>query len=88
MVKGLPLYEKRRHHIVELFEFCFRKSKTRTGLASEQLVFFLCVRGFVKAFFQRASGTLLAAVTDIGRFRKVRTDILFIRDAGGSTFAA
>lgn len=79
MVKGLSLYEKRRHHIVELFEFRFGKSETGPGFASEQLVFFLGVIGYVKAFFQRTPGTLLTAVADVGRFGKVKANIFFIR---------
>lgn len=68
MVQGLPFYEEWGHHIVELLQLQFRKSKPGTGFGSDLFVFLLSIGCPVKAFFQRAPGTLLAAIADVGRF--------------------
>ena len=68
VMKGLPFFEERRYHIIELLKFHFRKGKPRTGFPSDLFIFLLSIRCFIKMFFQRASGTLLTAIADIGRF--------------------
>ena len=88
MVQGLTFYEKGRHHVIKLFQFCFRKREARTGFASDLFVFFLCIRSPVKTFFQGTFGPLPTAIADVGRLGKVRVDIFFIRDTGKGTLAA
>ena len=88
VMKGLPFFEERRYHIIELLKFHFRKGKPRTGFTSDLFIFLLSIRCLVKTFFERTPGTLLTAITDIGRFGKLRANIFFVRDAGGSTPAA
>ena len=67
-MKGLTFFEERRHHIIELFKFCFGKGKAGAGFTSDLFIFLLSIRCFIKMFLQRASGTLLTAIADIGRF--------------------
>ena len=88
VMKGLPFFEERRYHIIELLEFHFRKGKPRTGFTSDLFIFLLSIRCLIKTFFERTPGTLLTAITDIGRFGELRANIFFVRDAGGSTPAA
>ena len=88
VMKGLSFFEKRWNNVINLFQFSIRKSKTRTGFASDQFVFFLCKRCFVKTFFKSAFTARITAVTDIRRFGKFWTDIFFIRNTGRSTFSA
>ena len=87
VMKRLSSFDERRDHIIELLKFCFRKGKSRTGFTSNLFVFLLSKRCLVKMFLQRASGPLLAAVADIGRFGELRTNIFFVRKARGSTLA-
>ena len=68
VMKGLPFFEERRYHIIELLKFRFRKGKPRTGFTSDLFIFLLSIRCLVKTFFERTPSTLLTAITDIGRF--------------------
>ena len=88
VMKGLSLFEKRRHHIIKLFKFSLGESETGTGFASDLFVFLLCKGSFIKLFFQRAFGALRTAVADIGRFGKFRANIFFIRITRGKASAA
>lgn len=88
VMKGLPFFEERRYHIIELLKFRFRKGKPRTGFTSDLFIFLLSIRCLIKTFFERTPGTLLTAITDIGRFGELRANIFFVRNTGGSTLAA
>ena len=88
VMQGLTFYEKGRYHIIKLLPLCFRKRKTGSGFASDLFVFLLSIRRFIKALFQGASGTLLTGIADIGRLRKFRAGIFFVRDTGGRASAA
>ena len=87
VMKGLPFFEERRYHIIELLKFRFRKGKPRTGFTSDLFIFLLSIRCLVKTFFQRAPRALLTAIADIRRLGKFRANIFFISDAGRSTLA-
>jgi hypothetical protein len=67
-MKRRGFFEERRHHIIKLLKFCFGKGKAGTGFTSDLFVFLLSIRCLVKMFLQRASGTLLTTIADIGRF--------------------